>query len=398
MALKEMTAGADVPEGGGSGADQPGGVLKIRMEREALLSALSRVQGVVERRNTVPILSNILIEADDAGIHLFATDLEIGLRGTYKGEVISTGGMTVSARKLFEICRELGDGPVDMSEEDGRLTITSGRSRFRVAGLPAADFPPPPEAEVEGEVLVPVDREVFSTMIRKTFFAVGDIDTRYVLNGVLMTVNADKAGETPMRMVATNGHRLAMIERPIQVDGAMEVSAIVPRKALVEMKKLLDEDDGPISIGFTDKRVIFKKEGLTLVSQLVEGTFPSWEKVVPETLANSVTLSRDEATAAFRRVSLLCQEKTWAVRFALENNTLTLTANNPDMGEATEELSVEYDKEPFSSGFNARYFIDVLQNMDGDTVHVDTNDPLSPCVVRDSADEGYLTLVMPMRL
>jgi len=371
--------------------------MKIRMERGELLAGLGRVQGVVERRNTVPILSNILLEADDDGIHMFATDLEIGIRGTYRGEVITPGGITVSARKLFEICRELEEGPVDLSEEDQWVTITSGRSRFRVATLPAADFPPAPEADEE--VQVPVDRNVFSTMIRKTFFAVGDIDTRYVLNGVLMTVEADAAGaEVLYRMVATNGHRLAMIERPITAIGPLKISAIVPRKAPIEMRKLMEEDDGEVSLGFTDKRVVFKKERLTLVSQLVDGTFPSYEKVIPQRITSSITLSKSEASAAFRRVSLLCQEKTWAVRFALSKGTLTLAANHPDMGEATEVLPVDYDGDDFTTGFNARYFIDVLQNVDGDEVRVETDDPLSPCVVRDSGDSGYLTLVMPMRL
>ncbi|MBI5137345.1 MAG: DNA polymerase III subunit beta [Nitrospirae bacterium] len=367
------------------------------MERSELLAGLARVQGVVERRNTVPILSNILLEADADGIHMFATDLEIGIRGTYQGEVLQPGGITVSARKLFEICRELADGPVELAEQDQWVSITSGRSHFRVASLPSADFPPAPEPE--GEVRVPVARDVFATMIRKTFFAVGDIDTRYVLNGVLMTVQAGpEGGEVIYRMVATNGHRLAMIERPIQVDGALNVSAIVPRKALVEMRKLLDEDGGDISLGFTDKRVIFKKERLTLVSQLVEGTFPSYDRVIPKTLSTSITLPKVEAAAAFKRVSLLCQEKTWAVRFSLSGNTLTLAANHPDMGEATEEIPVVYEGPDFTTGFNARYFIDVLQNVDGDSVRVETDDPLSPCVIRDSGDPGYLTLVMPMRL
>jgi DNA polymerase-3 subunit beta len=371
--------------------------MKIRMERAELLAGLGRVQGVVERRNTVPILSNILLEADGDGIHIFATDLEIGLRGTYDGEVLEPGGVTLSARKLFEICRELDEAPVELTEADQWVTVTSGRSVFKVASLPVADFPPAPE--VEAEATVPVARDVFSTMIRKTFFAVGDLDTRYVLNGVLMTAEAPgDGGEVPFRMVATNGHRLAMIERPITAKEPLDVNAIVPRKALVEMKKLLEEDEGPVSLAFTDKRVIFKKERLTLISQLVEGTFPSYEKVIPREPGTSVVLPRDAAVAAFKRVSLLCQEKTWAVRFTLAPGSLTLAANNPDIGEASEELAVEYEGEKFVSGFNARYFIDVLQNVDGETVRLETADPLSPCVLKDAGDPGYLALVMPMRL
>lgn len=370
--------------------------MKIRMERGELLSGLARVQGVVERRNTVPILSNILLEADGEGVHLFATDLEIGLKGSYPAEVLSPGAVTVPARKLFEIVRELPEGSVELMEDDQWVTVTAGRSRFRVASLPSADFPPAPEPQ--GEALVPVPRDVLSTMIRKTFFAVGDIDTRYVLNGVLVTATADAAGPAQLRMVATNGHRLAVIEREVTVEAPTSLSAIVPRKALVEMKKLLEEDEGEVSLGFTDKRVVFKKAGLTLVSQLVEGSFPAWEKVVPEETVNRVTLDTAEAMAAFRRVSLLCQEKTWAVRFALAENLLTLTASNPEQGEATEELAVEYDGAEISTGFNARYFIDVLQNVDGEAVRVETNDALSPCLIRDEGDPGYMSLVMPMRL
>ena len=350
----------------------------------------------MERRNTVPILSNVLLEADGDGIHLFATDLEIGLKATYPGEVKEPGGATVSARKLFEICRELDDGPIELTESDQWVTVTSGRSQFKMASLPVADFPPAPEPD--GEQVVPVDRELLVTMIRKTFFAVGDLDTRYVLNGVLMTAQAEKAGEVPFQMVATNGHRLAMVERKVKATGPLDVSAIVPRKALVEIRKLLDEDEGPIAIAFTDKRMTFKKEGLTLVSQLVEGTFPSYEKVIPREVGTRATLPREPVAAAFRRVSLLCQEKTWAVRFSLTPGTLTLQANNPDIGEATEEVAVEYEGEPFSSGFNARYFIDVLANVDGDAIQLETADPLSPCVLKDGGDPGYLSLVMPMRL
>ena len=338
--------------------------MKIRMERGELVAGLSRVQGVVERRNTVPILSNVLLEADEGGIHMFATDLELGLRGTYKGEVLEPGGVTVQARKLFEIVRELEDGPVELTEADQWVTVTAGRSRFKVASLPVSDFPPVPEAD--GDQVVPVPRDVFTTMIRKTFFAVGDLDTRYVLNGVLM--------------------------------GPLSVSAIVPRKALMEVKRLLEEDEGPISLAFADKRMTFKKEGLTLVTQLVEGTFPSYEKVIPRDVGTRATLPREPVMAAFKRVSLLCQEKTWAVRFSLAPGNLTLQANNPDIGEATEEVAVQYEGEPFSSGFNARYFIDVLGTVDGDAVLLETADPLSPCVLKDGGDAGYLSLIMPMRL
>ncbi|MDH4229519.1 MAG: DNA polymerase III subunit beta [Nitrospirota bacterium] len=370
--------------------------MKVRMERAELLGGLSRVQGVVERRNTVPILSNVLLAADGEGVHLFATDLEIGLRGTYQGEVLSPGAVTVPARKLFEIVRELPDGPIEITEEEQRITITSGRSRFRVGGLPADDFPPAPEPE--GEVVLPVGREVLSAMIRKTFFAVGDIDTRYVLNGVLVTAQADEAGQAMVRMVATNGHRLAVAERTVEVPAALNLSAIVPRKALVEMKKLLDEDAGEVSLAFTPKRVVFRKERLTLVSQLVEGTFPAWEKVVPAESQNTITLSTQEATAAFRRVSLLCQEKTWAVRFSLSAGQLSLTASNPEQGEAEEQVAVAYTGDELSTGFNARYFIDVLQNVDGESVRVELKDAMSPCLIRDLGDPGYLSLVMPMRL
>ena len=374
--------------------------MKLKSKRSELLTALQRVQGIVEKRNTMPILSNILLEAKEGQIVLFATDLEIGIRGTYAAEVSQPGGVTVSARKFYEIIRELPEGPVIISsEENHAVRIEAGKSQFKILGLPPQEFPAMPS--VEGDPLMPIDEKLLSDLIRKTVFAAGDNDARYILNGILLTVFM-KNKKRALRLVGTDGHRLAVIERELGDEKAgghlEEQTAIIPKKAAIEIKKLLDEDDQKAEIGLSKNQLIFKKGGLLLLARLMEGSYPNYQQVVPKENERRAVMKKTELEGALRRVSILSREKTHAVKMVLEKDSLTLSSSNPDMGEAKETFAVNFKQDGVTAGFNARYLLDVLAAVDGEEVALEFKDSLSPCLVRPSADQDYLCVVMPMRV
>lgn len=375
----------------------------MKIMRGELLIGLQRVQGIVERRNTMPILSNILLEAKPNELTLFATDLEIGIRGTYEAEVSEAGGVTVSARKLYEIIRELPEGPVRLSSDESHaVRIEAGASEFKVLGLPPQEFPALPA--IDQEALMPVDRATLSDLIRKTVFAAGDNDARYILNGLLIRIFS-KEKKRAMRLVGTDGHRLAVIERHVEngkggktaaIPG--EQTAIVPKKAALEIRKLLDETDQDPEIGMSKNQLIFRRGGLLLLARLMEGSYPNYEQVVPRENQKRIQIKRGELEGALRRVSILAREKTHAVKMALEPEGLVLSSNNPDMGEARETVPLKFKQEGLVAGFNARYLLDILGAMDGEDVSLEFKDGLSPCLVRQAGDEDYLCVVMPMRV
>ena len=374
--------------------------MKLTISRGELLTGFQRVQGVVEKRNTMPILSNILFEAKGDQVVLFATDLEIGIRGTYKAEVAQPGGVTVSARKLYEIVRELPEGTVTITSGDNHAVgIEAGKSEFKVLGLPPQEFPAMPT--VESEPLMPVDRKILSELIRKTAFAAGDNNARYILNGLLVTLFM-KEKKQAIRFVGTDGHRLAVIERPLG-DGrgkgfSAEQTAIVPKKAAMEIKKLLDENEETPEIGLSKNQMIFRRGSLLLLARLMEGSYPNYQQVIPKENDKRVVVKKAELEGALRRVSILSREKTSAIKLALEPDSITLSSSNPEMGEAKETIEAKFGQEGLTTGFNARYFLDILAAMDSDEVVLEFKDALSPCLVRQPGDPDYLCVVMPMRV
>lgn len=377
--------------------------MKLKGKRSELLTAFQRVQGVVEKRNTMPILSNILLEAKDGEIVIFATDLEIGIRGRYPADVTEPGGVTVSARKFYEILRELPEGDVDISSgENHSVRIQAGSSDFKIVGLPPQEFPSMPP--VEEEPLVPIDREVFSELIRKTVFAAGDNDARYILNGLLINfIKKDK--KKGIRLVGTDGHRLAVIERFLgngkgagAAGGPTEQTAIVPKKAAIEIKKLLDEGEDKAEIGLNKNQLIFRRGDLLLLARLMEGNYPSFEQVIPKENKKLALAQKTDLEGALRRVSILSREKNHAIKLSLEKNALTLSSSNPDMGEAKETIPVKFEQEGLTAGFNARYLLDILGALDSDEVSLEFKDALSPCLVRQPGDQDYICVVMPMRV
>jgi len=375
--------------------------MKVRITRDELLTGLQRVQGVVEKRNTMPILSNILLEAKQDGAEIVATDLEIGMRGLYKATVIETGGVTISARKLFEIIKELPPGEIELAAgENNWTTIRAGKSQFKIVGLPSADYPALPVIEREG--LTPLSGDGLLELIRKTLFAAGDNDARYILNGLLVTlVNTDK--KTALRLVGTDGHRLAVAEQEVGKaelkGGPQEIKAIIPKKAAQEMRRLLEErgESEPL-IGFAKNLMIFRKSGLLLTSRLMEGNYPNYQQVIPKEGGKRISVNRQELESALRRVSVLSKEKASAVKVSFVPGKMTLFSSSPDYGEAVEEIPASYEGETLSSGFNARYLLDVFSVMDGDSVSLQMDTPLSPCLVQESESPGFKCVVMPIKI
>lgn len=376
--------------------------MKVRIGREELLTGLQRVQGVVEKRNTMPILSNILLEAKHDGAEIVATDLELGMRGLYKATVLEAGGVTISARKLYEIIKELPSGEIELTSGDNNwTTIQSGKSQFKVVGLPSGDYPALPSIEREG--LTPLAGAGLLELIRKTLFAAGDNDARYILNGLLVSLSTTEKKTTLLRLVGTDGHRLAVAEREVGTPNAkqpaQDIKAIIPKKAAQEMRRLLEEggDEEPL-IGFTKNLMIFRKSGLLLTSRLMEGNYPNYQQVVPKESGKRIVVNRGLLESALRRVSVLSKDKANAVKVTFAPGSMTLFSSNPDYGEATEELVARYEGEALNTGFNARYLLDALSVMDGESVSLQMDTALSPCLIQEAESPGFKCVVMPIKI
>lgn len=371
--------------------------MEVSVRREELMRGLYRVQGVVERRTTVPILGNVLIEPAENGIALSATNMEIGLRGTVPAQVKKKGAITVNARKLYEIVREVtAEDIVLKSGAPGWVDLLAGRSRFKIVGLDAKDYPELPLGSgAPAGVALRVAAGTLREMIDKTLFAASDDESRFNLAGVYV--------ETPepdmVRMVATDGHRLAMIDRAV-VDARLARGVILPRKGLLEARKLLDEtDDAEITLTVADKDVRLHTPTVSFFMRLVEGEFPDYKQVVPASSGAKATLNRDDFLAALRRMSLLASERSHGVKLGLQKGALELSASSPEQGEASEDLEVAYTGESLAIGFNVRYLMDVLGvHPAGETIEFGLTDEVGPGVLRGSQDPGYTYVVMPMRL
>ena len=368
--------------------------MEFRAKRGDFLATLYWSQGIVERRNTMPILANVLIESHGGQIHLTATDLEVGIRGRLEGEVARDGVVTVSAKKLYEIVREAPEETLQLRRlENDWVEIKSGKSVFKIVGMDAREFPEFPK--FEGEKLSSVPAKVLREMIERTIFSVSSDETRYNLNGVFVEETTDGK----VRMVATDGHRLAMIERGI---GALGLSkgVILPRKGLAELRKLLEGvEEGLVSVGFKENMGLVVRENVELFMRLIEGDFPDYSKVIPKDNPQLVRLEQDEFLHALRRVSILSSERYKGIKMDFKEGKVSISASNPDLGEAVEEIEIDYQGKALTVGFNARYLIDVLSVLgSGGEVGVALKDDVSPSVLRKSDDDGYLYVIMPMRL
>jgi DNA polymerase III subunit beta len=372
--------------------------MDLRVAKQEFLNGLYLTQGVVEKRNTLPILANVLIDATGSDVLLTATDLEVGIRKVCEGKVAKPGSITVGARKLYEIVRELPADEVSIkSGEGGWVEIAGGRSRYRMVSMDPKEFPGIPAgapAAKKGGVSMRLASAMLAEMIERTLFAVSSDETRLSLGGVYI----ESADKNLVRMVATDGHRLSLIEREVPgVD--LKPGVILPRKGLVEAKRLLEGDGGEITFSIAGNLARMERSGVELFMRLIEGEFPDYRQVIPKESKRRVRVDREAFFGALRRVSILSSERSRGVKVHLTNGLLEVITANPDVGEAMEEVEVDYGGEEFTIGFNARYLLDVL-SLAGVTgfVELALTDEVSPGKIRLEEDDGYTYVVMPMRL
>ena len=371
--------------------------MKATIERATLLKGLSHVQSVVERRNTIPILSNVLLEATAEGqLRMMATDLDLQINDSVAAAVDQPGSTTVSAHTLFDIARKLPEGAqVQLTAAEGRMTIVAGRARFSLGTLPRDDFPVIAEGELPTRFELPA--ATLRQIIDKTRFAISTEETRYYLNGIFLHVAEDN-GAPVLKAAATDGHRLARvtIERPNGAEGMPDV--IVPRKCVAELRKLLDEVDGSVGVSLSGTKIRFDLGQAILTSKLIDGTFPDYSRVIPTANDKILKLDPKAFMQGVDRVSTIATEKTRAVKMALDRDRITLSVTSPENGTASEEVPGEYTSLPFEIGFNSRYLLDILGQIDSDLVEVHLADAAAPTLIRENDKAPALYVLMPMRV
>ena len=367
--------------------------MKATIERAVLLKSLGHVQSVVERRNTIPILSNVLIEArEDGSLRLMATDLDLQVDESVPANVTQPGATTISAHTLFDIVRKLPEGSqVELTAAEGKMQVIAGRSRFNLSTLPRDDFPVIAEGDLPTRFELPAG--TLREIIEKTRFAISSEETRYYLMGIFLHVVDEQ-----LRAAATDGHRLARVTvtRPDGADGMPDV--IVPRKAVNELYRLLEELEGTVEISLSATKIRFGLGSAILTSKLIDGTFPDYNRVIPTGNDKLLKLDPKSFSAGVDRVSTIASEKTRAVKMSLDRDKVTLSVTSPENGVATEEVPADYGSEGLEIGFNAKYLLDILGEIDGDTVEVHLADAAAPTLLRENDKSNALYVLMPMRV
>jgi len=370
--------------------------MKATIERATLLKSLGHVQSVVERRNTIPILSNVLLEAQEGGgIRLMATDLDLQINEMVEAQVDQPGATTISAHTLFDIVRKLPEGSqVELAAAEGKMQINAGRARFNLATLPRDDFPIIAEGDLPTRFELPA--ATLRQIIDKTRFAISTEETRYYLNGIFLHVS-DEA-QPVLKAAATDGHRLARVTvpRPAGSEGMPDV--IVPRKCVAELRKLLDEVDGTVQISLSETKVRFGLGTAILTSKLIDGTFPDYSRVIPTANDKLLRIDPRSFEEGVDRVATIASEKTRAVKMALDRDRVTLSVTSPENGTAAEEVPADYNADSFEIGFNARYLLDILGQMEGDSVEMHLADAAAPTLLRENDKASALYVLMPMRV
>ncbi len=372
--------------------------MKITIERSNLLNALGHVQSVVEKRTTIPILSNVLLNAGDGVLRLCATDMDLEITDAVEANIVNQGATTVPAHTFYDIIRKLPDEStveLELNDEGTGMTVTCGRSVFKLGCLSRDDFPEMTTNQTSHSFSVPVS--LIKDMIDRTKFAISTEETRYYLNGIYMHATSNGEEEV-IRAVATDGHRLARFEKPLPEGASGIPGVIIPRKTVQELRKLLDETGEDIKIDLSDKMIRFNFGHIVLTSKLIDGTFPDYERVIPTNNNKVLDVDPKLFTKAVDRVSTIAVEKTRAIKLSIKGTTMTLSANNAESGSATEEIEVAYDDPAeIDIGFNARYLLDVTQQL-GNSCRMTMEDQASPTIVQDNDDPSSLYVLMPMRV
>jgi len=366
--------------------------MKTTIKREDLLNPLQQVIGAVERRQTLPILGNVLLKSTGGDLSLTATDLEIEMVATLQADSSEDFQTTIPARKLLDISKALPEeASINFSIDENRVSLTSGRSRFTLASLPARDFPGLDDIEEQQSFMIPQNR--LKGLFDKTAFAMAQQDVRYYLNGILMEISPGK-----LKLVATDGHRLALSE--VELDSGVDEDRqiIIPRKAVLELSRLLDSGDSSAKCILSQNHLRLETGSLVFTSKLIDGKFPDYQRVIPVDGNKTMEVERETLKQSMSRIAILSNEKYRGIRLTLSSGNLSIQANNPDQEEAEEELPVEYQESDMEIGFNVTYLIDVLNVLDSEKVQIKLKDSNSSAIISDSRDSTSLYVVMPMRL
>jgi len=367
--------------------------MKFEIDKRDLLGLIGKTQNIVEKRNTMPILVNVLLEADNEALKVFATDLEVSLTDQVKIKVVQPGKVAVSAKSLFEIAKELSEGTIQLiKKENNWLEIKQGKYTSKIVGISADEYPIFPTYNAQS--FIKVQAEVLKDMIDKTIFSVSTDETRYHLNGVYFEI----IGASGFRMVATDGHRMSIVNRSQKDAHTSTAGVIIPRKGLGEIKKLLDGVDGSVEIAIEGSQFILKHNSTTLMIRLIEGKYPNYQQFIPQKLTQKIEVNREKFLTSLKRVSLLANQKSKAVQLNLTNGKMEISSNNPELGDAKEEIEVEYQGHEMKIGFNAKFITDILTSIGDDRIDFELNDQLSPGLVRPHNDTSYTCVLMPMRI
>ena len=374
--------------------------MEIKIKRDILLKGISRVQGILEKRSHMPILSTILLVGKNEELEVSATDLEIGFQDRYPAEIIKPGSITISGKKLLDITRETDKDKIYISEKDNNwVYISDNNAHYNLSCLPADEFPV--LTEPEGTVMIELDSSVVSEMIDKTIYSITMEEAGFKLSGVFME-RITNEGEDFLRMVATDGHRLSLIDKKIPdiKNIELEHGVMIPKKGLIELNKLTLED-GNILFGLKQNNLVAKKEKALIVIRLLDSKFPDYENVIPsqkEGDKNIITVNKRSLLEAMRRMMIMRTDQYQGVKMNVAADYLEMISVNPDLGNAEEKVEINYSGEPLELGFNPRYFIDALQPMDSEDIGLNIKDNTSPCLITGAQDDGFLGLIMPMRI
>lgn len=371
--------------------------MEFMIDKEEFARGLFLSQSVVEKKGTMPILLNVLIETKENGIAITATDLEIGIKGFYSANIQKSGSITLAAKKLYEVVKELPEKVVSFRlKENQWVEICSGKSIFNIMGISAETFPSFPA--YEEEEFSGLESPVLREMINKTVFAVSSDESRYNLTGVFVT-RKEGEGVKSLRMVATDGYRLSLIERPLNKEiGGIENGILLPKKGLLELTGLLEEEGPEVWAKLKNNNFIVKKDNVVLIMRLLDAEFPDYQQVIPSKTKRHIKMGRNQILESLRRVSILSSEKTKGVKFHFSQDLLELSSYNPDFGEAKEELSVEYKGEDLVVGFNYRFILEILDILNSEEILFDLEDVVSPAIIRPTNDDKHTCVVMPMRV
>ena len=368
--------------------------MKIEIEKKDLIGLIGKTQNIVEKRNTLPILVNVLLEADKNEIKVFATDMEVSLTDSVKCKVSQAGKVAVSAKSLFDITKELAEGQIQLIKKDNNwLEIRQGKYLSKIVGVSADEYPVFPTYNASN--FISVEAPTLKEMIDKTIYSVSNDETRYHLNGVYFEI----APQQGFKMVATDGHRMSLVSRKLTTSKSPGTQGvIIPRKGLNEIRKILEGVDGAVEIAIEGSQFIMKSNSATLMIRLIEGKYPNYQQFIPAKLTQKVMIDREAFLTSIKRVSLLANQKSRAVLLNLSKGKMEISSNNPELGDAKEEIEVNYAGQEMRIGFNAKYIQDVLNSMQQETIDFELNDGLSPGLMRPHDDNSYTCVVMPMRI